>query len=124
MTEYYGTKRVEAELLDDALQYRLKDEDGCNAWLTKDAFEAHYRQSGELNFGHALLALREGKEVARSLWVGKQYVRLITEGWKITQSNEKELKTHDFLVLRTPREQMVPWLPTMIDVLAEDWWVL
>jgi len=80
MKEYYGTKRIQAEpksmpneVGDDSPQesgYTVVYPDGYVSWSPKDAFEAAYRESGHMNFGHALAALKEGRKVCRALWLG------------------------------------------------------
>lgn len=44
---------------------------GYISWSPASVFRSHYRSNGRLTFGHAILALKEGKRVARSGWNGK-----------------------------------------------------
>lgn len=45
--------------------------DGYQSWSPKEVFEDSYRESGKMNFGHALEYLEQGKRVCRSGWNGK-----------------------------------------------------
>lgn len=89
MTKYIGTKEIEARpmLLGEYNEYRgwqipanedpfkagylVRYEDGYESWSPVNVFESAYRKSGEMDFGHALVALKQGKMVQRAGWNGK-----------------------------------------------------
>ena len=87
------------------------DHAGYISWSPKDVFERAYRPSSGLTFGDALQALKAGKRVARAGWNGKgmfvYYVRAAA-----------------YLALKGVDERVSPWVPSINDVLAEDWVVL
>ncbi len=73
MELFIGTKAILAEPAekDGTAGYKVRYGDGYESWSPTDAFEEAYRQSGEMNFGHALMVLQDGKKVARAGWNGK-----------------------------------------------------
>jgi hypothetical protein len=123
MKEYYGTKRIAAEpddLSNGEPGYALVYPDGYASWSPKAVFEASYRESGRMNFGHALAALKEGRKVAREEWKNQE------ETWlgKISHVSihKREVTQEDHLFLKmSGRELEAEWSPEEADVLAEDW---
>lgn len=68
-----------------------------------------------MNFGIALLELKEGKKVTRSGWNGKgQYIQLQTP-------DEHSKMTLPYIYITTVQGDLVPWLASQTDLLAEDW---
>ncbi len=76
------------------------------------------------NFGHALELLKHGKKVSRSGWNGKGiFIELQTP-------DEHSKMTHAYIYIDTtgletnnpdaPKD-LVPWLASQTDMLAEDW---
>jgi hypothetical protein len=123
MTEYYGTKMVEAKhkvrAPDGAAGYTVEWQDGSSGWVAKEYFESFYRQSGEMNFGHALMALREGRRVRR---------HDVSTGWWSRPDDAVRLvaRTDDqgeHLEMGRPGS-WADWVPSTEDILAEDWCVL
>src|SRR6266567_2056084 len=77
MNVYYGTKRISAEpqIRDGNHGYKVLYEDGYVSWSPRSTFEDCYRKRGEMNFGHALMALNHGLRLARAEWNGEdQYL--------------------------------------------------
>ena len=91
--------------------------------------------NGNITFGDALQALKNGKKVARSGWNGKgmwlQYVKgrnVQIHGMGFGPVNEHD---HDWrervpqllswIGMKTADNGFVPWLASQTDVLAEDW---
>ena len=86
-----------------------------------------------MNFGDALQALKHGQKVAREGWNGKgmflflvpgstfeanraPLLGLYPEGTEITYRPHIDMKTVD--------GEIVPWVASQTDVLAEDWCVV
>jgi hypothetical protein len=102
---------------------------GCDA-LHANACEGDARFAGwrcyahRMNFGEALVLLKSGRNVTRSLEDG-WYVGLRS----LLEPNRREQRVPPMLVRVTGAwygsERLVPWEPTQEDVLAEDWleWV-
>lgn len=71
-----------------------------------------------LNFGEALAALKVGGKVARRGWNGKgMWIR-------IQEPHYENSMTLPFIYMKTADENLVPWLASQTDLLAEDWEVL
>lgn len=71
-----------------------------------------------MNFGDALLALKEGKKVSRSGWNGKGM-------WLELQRPDAHSKmTLPYIFMVTVTGDRVPWLASQTDMLAEDWGVV
>ena len=68
-----------------------------------------------ISFSMALEALKEGKSVSRSGWNGKgMYVAL-----QLPDASSKMMLP--YLYLRTVQGELVPWLASQTDMLADDW---
>ena len=81
----------------------------------KEVFDNAYRQNGNLTFGDAVSALKQGKKVARGGWNGKgMYVRYV--------ATTDELNQH--LELKNVAGTFDTWVPSVSDVLAVDWVIL
>lgn len=73
------------------------------------------KQTALTDFGGAIYALKQGKKVARNGWNGKgMYVRFV----ETTSSLNKHLE------LKNVADTFDTWVPSVSDVLAEDWVVL
>lgn len=84
-------------------------------------------------FGDALVALKEGKKVAREGWNGKGMFVFLVQGsvFKVNRApllgiypEGTEITYHAHIDMKTADNQIVPWLASQTDVLAEDWVVL
>jgi len=68
-----------------------------------------------MNFGQAIEKLKEGKKVARKGWNGKgMWIR-------IQVPTEKSKMTLPYIYMKTADDNLVPWLASQTDILAEDW---
>jgi hypothetical protein len=68
-----------------------------------------------MNFGKALEALRAGSQVSRAGWNGKGM-------WLALQVPDAHSKmTLPYIYMRTAQGDLVPWLASQTDMLAEDW---
>lgn len=78
----------------------------------------------KLNFGQAMVALRDGQCVCREGWNGKNmwisFVR--ADNWSVgfPLSNYEQLP---WIVMRTADRKIVPWLASQTDIVAEDWMI-
>lgn len=82
------------------------------------------------NFGKALDHLQDSKRVARSGWNGKGMYILLVDGpeWSVDSDQmderESDLDTDGFILMRTAKGTLVPWLASQTDILAADWLVV
>lgn len=68
-----------------------------------------------MNFGQALEALKLGRRVAREGWNGKGM-------WIALQRPDQHSKMSlPYIYMSTVTGDLVPWLASQADMLAEDW---
>lgn len=68
-----------------------------------------------MNFGKALEFLKAGKKVGRSGWNGKKmWIEL-----QVPDNNSK--MTLPYIFMGTACGNLVPWLASQTDILADDW---
>jgi len=71
-----------------------------------------------MDFGKALKYLKNGERVQRSGWNGKGM-------WVQAQYPDKNSKmTLPYIYMKTADDQLVPWLASQTDIMAEDWSIL
>ena len=77
----------------------------------------------QLNFGHALDLLKQGKKVARQGWNGKGMWLMLCmpDGDYTLESTGKTYQRLPYIYMKTADDKLVPWLASQTDVLAEDW---
>jgi len=68
-----------------------------------------------MNFSKALAYLKEGVAIARSGWNGKNMFLEL----QVPDANSK--MTLPYIYMRTAQGDLVPWLASQTDILAEDW---
>ncbi|ENJ8541423.1 DUF2829 domain-containing protein [Raoultella planticola] len=102
--------------------------DGYVSWSPKDVFEKAYRKLSGLSFGLAIEALKQGHRVARAGWNGKnQWVVYVKPGFYDVGCSlgAKAGSLQPFLALKNAQDMFQPgWVPSMGDLLAEDWQVI
>lgn len=69
-----------------------------------------------MNFGQALEALKLGKACCRTGWNGKGMWIGICQ-----PADCAVAMTLSFLYMKTADDQLVPWLASQTDILADDW---
>lgn len=68
-----------------------------------------------MDFGKALVELKIGFRVTRSGWNGRgQFIRL-------QRPHENSKMTLPYIFIKTVQGDLVPWLASQTDLLAEDW---
>lgn len=86
--------------------------------------------TGNLDFGAVVRGLKQGKRFARSGWNGKGMFIFLVPGSTFTVNREPLLSIlgegtqvdyHGHVDMRTATGQIVPWLCSQTDMLAEDW---
>lgn len=84
------------------------------------------------DFGYALRLLKLGVKVARQGWNGKgMYLYLVPEnryppttpsGQAIADKHEDGLVPYGaYIAMKTAQDNVVPWLASQTDILANDW---
>lgn len=86
-----------------------------------------------MDFSTALRAIKEGERVARRGWNGKGMFVFLVPGSKFEVNRPPllgiypegtEINYHAHVDMRTADGQIVPWLCSQTDMLAEDWEVV
>lgn len=86
-----------------------------------------------MNFGDALDRIKSGEKVARLGWNGKDMFLFLVPGstFKVNRApllgiypEGTEINYHAHIDMKTADGQIVPWLASQTDVLAEDWVVV
>ena len=68
-----------------------------------------------MNFGEAIASMRRGEVVARQGWNGQGM-------WLALQVPDEHSKmTQPYIYIKTVQDDLVPWLASQADMLAEDW---
>jgi len=83
-----------------------------------------------MDFGKALEALKAGKKVARRGWNGKgmflYYVpanryTALTDAAKEIMGEDGKVEYGAYIAMKTAQGNVVPWLASQTDMLAEAW---
>ncbi len=86
-----------------------------------------------MNFGSALQALKNGQKVAREGWNGKGMFLFLVPGsvFKVNRApllgiypEGTEINYRPHIDMKTVDGEIVPWVASQTDVLAEDWCVV
>jgi hypothetical protein len=99
------------------------------------------QQKQNMNFGHAIESIKEGKKVAREGWNGKGMFLILNGGYSVPKENsrpdnhineaflDKEGQSHlnigKHIDMWTAQKIMcVGWLASQTDMLSEDWTII
>lgn len=67
------------------------------------------------DFGWALMQLKQGKRVCREGWNGRGM-------WlELQEPDTSSRMTLPYIFMKTVDDNLVPWLASQTDMLAEDW---
>lgn len=143
MQKYIGTKIIEAEPCkawkDTKLHkagedgYKARYPDGYESWSPKGVFEEAYRPTDCMSFGLAIEAMKKGKKVSRRGWNGKgMFLYYVPEGrYPARTDAAKSIAEEDgkvdygaYIAMKTVQGNIVPWLASQTDMLADDWEVV
>ena len=154
MDKYIGTKMIEAKPMNrgEYNKYRgwqipegenpadegylVKYSDGYESWSPRKQFEEAYRDCNGMTFGIALELLKKGCKVAREGWNGKgMFVvyqkgypdgipcnKQTAEAWGIDEGDL--FICNPYLQIKQVDGSHSMWVPSIGDVLAEDWVVV
>lgn len=154
MGKYIGTKLIEAEPMKlgdynkfkgwtipanenpEREGYKVKYSDDYISWQPKEVFEKAYRKIDGMNFGLAIEAVKKGFKIARKGWNGKGMFVAYQKGYpkgiscnkqtaKAWGLNEGDLfKCEPYLQIKMVNRSHSMWVPSINDVLAEDWGIV
>ncbi len=99
--------------------YKVVYSDEYISWSPKEQFEDAYRLTDGMTFGLAVEAAKKGFEIARTGWNGKgMYVRLNPA----RDFGFSELCP--FFTIKNVRNSFDTWVPSISDILADDWQIV
>lgn len=151
MRQYIGTKIIEAEpanRIDGKVfsiydmcptgavvesGYKVRYPDGYESWSPKDVFKEAYRPTDCMNFGLAIEAAKKGAKITRRGWNGKgMFLYYVPEGrYPARTDAAKSIAAEDgkvdygaYIAMKTAQGNVVPWLASQTDILADDWEVV
>ncbi|HFI6267391.1 TPA: DUF2829 domain-containing protein, partial [Escherichia coli] len=101
------------------------------SWSPKEVFEKAYRPVSGLSFGLAMEALKQGKSLQRAGWNGKDQFVYLVKGEKLASAlgygfgeYVGEPTFNDTLVLKNSQNRLATWVPSIGDLMAEDWQII
>ena len=129
---------LEGEHIANPRDWIIKDIEGEFYLCKPDIFEATYEPTINLedenfSFGIALAQLKRGYRVARKGWNGKGMFVFLVNGSTFIVNREPllsimgegtEVKYHAHIDMKTADGQVVPWLASQTDMLADDWCIV
>ena len=84
-----------------------------------------------MQFSEALNQLKQGLPVARTNWNGKGMYVYLVEGGIYPSKTEvakkqfgNEVPYRAYLAMKTVDDEVVPWVASQTDILAEDWFLV
>lgn len=116
--------------------YLVTYEDGYESWSPKDVFEKAYKQNKGLTFGLAVEAAKNGFKISREGWNGKGMFVVYQKGYpqgiscneqtaKAWGLNPGDLfKCEPYLQIKMVNGSHSMWVPSINDVLSEDWGIV
>lgn len=119
--------------LGERFGFSIKYQDGYQSWCPENVYYRDYQPSDALSFGHALYALKQGERVARGGWNGKGMFVYLVPGSRFMVNREPllsilgegaEVNYNPHLDLKTADGTVSTWVPSINDVLANDWVIL
>ena len=108
------------------------EEAKVDAYRTKELAEDKSEVETNMTFGQAIEVLKNGEKVARTGWNGKgMFLYYVPAASYPAQRNSKGTMQGVFpddmvpycayIAMKTAQNNVVPWLASQTDVLAEDW---
>ncbi len=126
MEQYIGVKIIHAEpqMKNAEDGYKVVYLDAYESWSPKTVFEEAYRKTDGLTLGLATEAMKKNFRVSRLGWNGKNmWVRLVIPGGDNLEF-DMGYENLPYFELKTADNKLVPWVPSQIDLLAEDYQIV
>jgi hypothetical protein len=93
--------------------YLVEYDTGYQSWCPKKQFEDANRRTDSMPFGHAIAAMKKGLTVRLPKWAPDVFLSI--------QSPDEHSKMTAQYIYVTSRFGLVPWIPTQIEMLSEEW---
>jgi hypothetical protein len=102
------------------------------SWSPEEVFHNAYAPTTGMTFGLAIEAMKKGFKVGRAGWNGKgMFVYYVPAASYPAARNAMQTMVgifkndmvpyRDYLAMKTVDNQVVPWLASQTDMLANDW---
>jgi hypothetical protein len=113
--------------------YIVRYKDGYVSWSPEFTFDSAYTPVDHMNFGDALHFMKEGKQLARAGWNGKDMFVFLVQGSVFNVNRPPllgiyeegtEINYQSHVDMKTADGTIVPWLCNQSDMLANDWQVV
>lgn len=118
--------------------YNRGTDDEYVSWSPKHVFDdgCKERNGNMLDFGDAVRAMKQGKQVARAGWNGSGMYAVLMNGYPDGVPANKEtaskhrieegeiVKIRPYYALFTAQKDVASWAPSGSDTLAEDWYIV
>lgn len=110
--------------------------DGYISWSPADVFDRAYRPINGMTFGMAIEAMKKGDKVARAGWNGKgMFLYHVPANSYPAQRNlagspllgvfqDDMVPYGAYIAMKTAQDNVIPWLASQTDMLAEDWTIV
>lgn len=141
MTKYYVKAPIDGSSLPVGAEVKVVTE---NSFAYEVDMGTHYEYISKdcikvvelpenLDFGYALMFLKQGKKVARKGWNSKgQFVYYVpadryvakTDAAKSVMDEDGKVSYRAYLALKTAQGDIATWVPSISDCLADDWEVV
>lgn len=102
--------------------------DGYVSWSPLDVFLRAYYPTTQMSFGDAVVALKKGHKVARHGWNGKgMFVYYVCADSYKAKTVAAQMQFGEYvpyrayIAMKTVDNDVVPWVASQTDILAEDW---
>lgn len=102
---------------------------GYVSWSPKEQFDNAYRKTTGIPFGLAVEAVKKGKKIVRAGWNGKGMFLIyifpyINDQYTVIEKSGIVGTLAPYLAMKTADNQLVPWLASQTDILADDWCIV
>lgn len=106
------------------------DHAGYVSWSPEDVFNRAYQPTDGMSFGLAVEAMKQGFKVSRAGWNGKgmflyhvpaDYYPVKTAAAKSFFGENSLVPYCAYIAMKTVSNDVVPWLASQTDILANDW---
>ena len=112
--------------------YTVVYKDGYSSWSPAQVFEEAYRETSGMNFGLAIEAAKMGKKIARAGWNGKGMFLYYVPAAAYPPATDVAKEAFDgqnvpygaYIAMKTAQGNVVPWLASQTDMLADDWYIV
>lgn len=106
------------------------DHAGYVSWSPEDVFNRAYKPTDGMSFGLAVEAMKQGFKVSRAGWNGKgMFLYYVTADYypvkmpaaKSFFGENSLVPYRDYIAMKTVSNDVVPWVASQSDILANDW---